>query len=117
MEKAEAERKVATDSLSQSQDRIESLSQSLKESESLLLLEKRRRSTNVDTLSNSKLDSSNQSHICQTPTTEMTPADRSPGVSKGHGLAMSPGDAIEGTERRCEERITELEKEVCVCVF
>ncbi|KAG7518913.1 hypothetical protein JOB18_047235 [Solea senegalensis] len=116
LQKAEAERKVATESLSQSQERTESLSRCLKESESLLLLEKRRRSTDVDTVSDFNSDMSNKTHIHQTHNQDMSPLDECPEASKGHDLPMSHDYATKETEKQLSERLTELEKEKAVAV-
>lgn len=115
LEKIQAEKKTATDSLNQSQERIESLSQSLKMSESLLQTEKRRPSLGEDAKSNS--DSTNKMHICQTQTQETSPLDQSPEASKGCNLSISHNYSTGGTDRQLSERLSELEKEVCLCVW
>ncbi|XP_062281429.1 coiled-coil domain containing 88A [Scomber scombrus] len=110
LQKTEAELKGATFSLSQSQERIESLSQCLKTSESLLQLEKRRGSADIDATSSSNSDPSNKSHICETQIQETSPLDQPPEASKGCDL--SSGE----TERQLSERLIELEKEKAVAV-
>ncbi|XP_022615860.1 girdin-like [Seriola dumerili] len=114
LQKAEAEKKVATDSLNQSQERIESLSKCLKKSESLLQLEKQRRSVDEEATSDS--DSSNKMHICQTHTQETSPLNQSPEASKGRDLSISHDYSTGGTERLLSERLRELEKEKAVAI-
>lgn len=111
LQKAETELKATTDSLDQSRERIESLSLCLKKSESLLQLETRRGSAEVDAPSNS--DSSNKTHICQTNTRETSHLDQSPDAGKGRDLSVTPGES----ERQLSERLIELEKEVRICVW
>ncbi|XP_040903884.1 coiled-coil domain containing 88A isoform X2 [Toxotes jaculatrix] len=113
LQKAEAEQKVAADSLNQSKERIESLSQCLKEKESLLQLEKERRSVDVDSTSNSNSDSSNKMHISQTQTQDASSLDQS---SKGCDLSTTHDYATGETERQLSERLAELEKEKAVVV-
>ncbi|XP_041799953.1 coiled-coil domain containing 88A isoform X2 [Chelmon rostratus] len=110
LQKAETELKATTDSLDQSRERIESLSLCLKKSESLLQLETRRGSAEVDAPSNS--DSSNKTHICQTNTRETSHLDQSPDAGKGRDLSVTPGES----ERQLSERLIELEKEKAVVV-
>uniref|UniRef100_A0A8D3B6C6 Coiled-coil domain containing 88B n=1 Tax=Scophthalmus maximus TaxID=52904 RepID=A0A8D3B6C6_SCOMX len=112
LQKAKAEQKVATDSLNQSQERIECLSRCLKESESLLQLEKRRPSMDQDTMSNSNSESSNKAHLCQTHTQETSRLDQSSEASEGLDLSTTQDYAAGETERQMSERLTELEKEV-----
>lgn len=115
LQKVKAEKKTATDSLSQSQERIESLTQSLKNSESLLQLEKRSPSLDDDAKSNSDL--TNKTHICQTQTQETSPLDQSPEACKGHDLSISHDYSTGGTDRQLSERLRELENEVrLLCV-
>ncbi|XP_056239475.1 coiled-coil domain containing 88A [Seriola aureovittata] len=116
LQKAEAEKKVATDSLNQSQERIESLSKCLKKSESLLQLEKQRRSVDEEATSTSDSDSSNKMHICQTHTQETSPLNQSPEASKGRDLSISHDYSTGGTERLLSERLRELEKEKAVAI-
>uniref|UniRef100_A0A3Q3JM14 Uncharacterized protein n=1 Tax=Monopterus albus TaxID=43700 RepID=A0A3Q3JM14_MONAL len=111
LQKAEAEIKTVTNSLKQSQERIESLSQCLKKSQSPLQLEKRRGSAEVDTTSNSNLDS-NKTHVCQAHTQETSPLDQSPEAGKGYDLSVTHDYATGETERHLSERLIELEKEV-----
>ena len=115
LQKTEAEQKAVTESLSQSEARIESLSRCLKESESLLQVEKQRRSMEADITSSSNADSSNKTHLSQTPTQETSLLDQSPGASKGHDLSVTRDSASGETERQMSEQLTELEKEVCIC--
>uniref|UniRef100_A0A8D3C0E6 Coiled-coil domain containing 88B n=1 Tax=Scophthalmus maximus TaxID=52904 RepID=A0A8D3C0E6_SCOMX len=114
LQKAKAEQKVATDSLNQSQERIECLSRCLKESESLLQLEKRRPSMDQDTMSNSNSESSNKAHLCQTHTQETSRLDQSSEASEGLDLSTTQDYAAGETERQMSERLTELEKEKVV---
>ncbi|XP_035017740.1 coiled-coil domain containing 88A [Hippoglossus stenolepis] len=116
LQKTEAEQKAVTDSLSQSEARIESLSRCLKESESLLQVEKQRRSMEADITSSSNVDSSNKTHLSQTPTQETSLLDQSPGASKGHDLSVTRDSATGETERQLSERLTELEKEKAVAL-
>ncbi|XP_027138958.1 coiled-coil domain containing 88A [Larimichthys crocea] len=116
LQKAEAELKTTTVTLNQSQERIESLSQSLKKSESLLQLEKRRASTDVDATSNLNSDPSSKTHICQTHTQEASHLDQPPEAGKGHDLSVTHDCATGETERQLSERLTELEKEKAVAV-
>lgn len=117
LQKADAELKRTTDSLNQSQEKIESLSKRLKTSESLLQLEKSRESAEVDATSNSNSDSSNKAHICQTHTQEMSHLDPSPEAGKGRDFSMTHEYATGETERQLSERVIELQKEVRVCVW
>ncbi|KAM6952162.1 coiled-coil domain containing 88A [Lycodopsis pacificus] len=110
LQKAEAELKTTTGSLNQSQERIESLCQSLKNSESLLHLEKRRGSVEVDTTSNSNSDSSDKAYISQ----ETSHLDQSPAAGKGRDLSLTHGYATGETERQLSERLIELEREKAV---
>ncbi|XP_035528907.1 girdin [Morone saxatilis] len=114
LQKAEAELKTTTDSLSQSQERIESLSHSLKKSDSLLQLEKRRGSAEVDAVSNS--DSLNKTHICQTHARETSHLEQSPEIGKGRDLSLTNDYATGEAERQLSERLIELEKEKAVVV-
>ena len=114
LQEADSELKTTTNSLNQSQDRIESLSQCLKKSESLLQLEKRRGSAEVDAASNSNSDSSNQ--ICQTHTQETSHLDPSPAAGKGRDLSVTHDYATGEAERQLSERLIELEREVCNCL-
>ncbi|KAM9356819.1 coiled-coil domain containing 88A [Symphorus nematophorus] len=116
LQKAEAELKTTTDSLNQSQERIESLSQCLKKSESLLQLEKRRGSAEVDAMSNSNSDSSNKTHVCQTHTQETSHLDQSSAAGKGHDLSVTHDYTTGEAERQLSERLIELEKEKAVAV-
>lgn len=86
------------------------MSQCLKNSESLLQLEKGRGSADMDATSTSNSDPSNKSHVCETQIQETSPLDKPPEASKGCDL--SSGEK----ERQLSERLIELEKEVCVCV-
>ncbi|XP_039976668.1 coiled-coil domain containing 88A isoform X3 [Xiphias gladius] len=115
LQKANAEQKVAKDSLNKSQERIESLSQCLRESESLLQLEKQRRSVDVDVTSNSNSDLSNKTHS-QSHSQETTPLDQSPEARKGHDLSVTHDYGTGETERQLSERLAELEKEKAVVV-
>ncbi|XP_029961962.1 coiled-coil domain containing 88A isoform X2 [Salarias fasciatus] len=95
LQRAQAELKVATVSLSQSQENVESLSQCLKKSESLLQLEKRRRSADSDLPQKE----------------ETSPPDQSPEVGEGRDLSVAPPHTAGETERWLSARVAELEKE------
>ncbi len=112
LQKAEAEVKTTTDSLNQSQERIETLSQCLKKSESLLQLEKKRGSVEVDATSNSNSDSSNKMHISQIHILETSHLDQSSEAGKGHDLSVTCNRGSGEMERQMSERLMELEKEV-----
>uniref|UniRef100_UPI0037E75812 coiled-coil domain containing 88A n=1 Tax=Semicossyphus pulcher TaxID=241346 RepID=UPI0037E75812 len=111
LQQAEAEQKRTTDSLGLSQERIESLSQSLKKSESLLQLEKRRGSTEADATPHSNSDSSNTTHISQAHTQETSHLDQSPEAGKGRDLCVTLEDTPGESERQLSERLIELENE------
>ncbi|KAM7417535.1 hypothetical protein PAMA_017260 [Pampus argenteus] len=113
LQKAEAELKGATNSLNQSEERIKSLSDCVKKSESLLQLEKRRRSADMQVTSNSDL---NESHVCHTQILETSPVDQSPAAGKGRDLSMTHDYTMGETERQLSERLMELEKEKAVAV-
>uniref|UniRef100_A0A3B4Z1M1 Coiled-coil domain containing 88B n=1 Tax=Stegastes partitus TaxID=144197 RepID=A0A3B4Z1M1_9TELE len=108
LQRAEAELKAATDSLNVSQERIESLSQCLKKSESMLQLEKRRGSAEVSAASHSNSELS-----C---TQETSPLDQSPEAGKGRDLSPTHDQTAGETERQLRDRVTELEKEKAVVV-
>ncbi|KAG8003976.1 Girdin, partial [Nibea albiflora] len=116
LQKAEAELKTTAATLNQSQERIESLSQNLKKSESLLQLEKRRASADMDATSNLNSDPSDKTHICQTHTQEASHLDQPPEAGKGHDLSVTHDYATGETERQLSERLIELEKEKAVAV-
>nr|XP_046262010.1 coiled-coil domain containing 88A [Scatophagus argus] len=116
LNKAEADLKMTTDSLNQSQERIESLSQCLKKSESLLQLEKRRGSAEVDSMSNSNSDSSNKTLVCQTHTQETSHLAQSPDAVKGRDLSVTHDYNTGETERQLSEKLIELEKEKAMAV-
>ncbi|XP_034739329.1 girdin [Etheostoma cragini] len=116
LKNAEAELKTTTDSLNQSQERIESLSKCLQKSESLLHLDKRRGSAEVDATSNSKSDSSNKNHICHTITQEMAHLDQSPAAGVCLNLSLTHDHATGETERQLSERLIELEREKTVAI-
>ncbi|XP_030253023.1 coiled-coil domain containing 88A [Sparus aurata] len=116
LHKAEAELKTTSASLDQSQEKVESLSQSLQKSESLLQLEKRRGSAEADATSNSNSDSSNQTPACQTHTLETSHRDQSPEAGKGRDLSAIHDHAPGESERQLSERLIELEKEKALAV-
>uniref|UniRef100_G3PXK5 Coiled-coil domain containing 88B n=1 Tax=Gasterosteus aculeatus aculeatus TaxID=481459 RepID=G3PXK5_GASAC len=106
LQKADAELKTTTGSLSQSQERIESLCQSLKKSEPL---HQRGGSVEVDA-SSSYSDSSDKVHISQTQTQKTSHLDPSPAAGEGRDLSLTRENAGE-TERQLSERVAELEGE------
>lgn len=99
LQKAEAELVSTSASLSQSQERIDSLSRLLDQSR-------------LDSSSSSEAEavtnsgSSNTAQVCQSLSQESSCVDQTP--------ATTEGDAGE-TERRLRERLVALEKEVCDC--
>uniref|UniRef100_A0A3Q1HI90 Coiled-coil domain containing 88B n=1 Tax=Acanthochromis polyacanthus TaxID=80966 RepID=A0A3Q1HI90_9TELE len=97
-----------TYSLNVSQERIESLSQCLKKSESLLQLEKRRGSAELSATSHSNSESS--------LTQETSPLDQNPEAGKGRDLFTTHDQTTGEAERQLRERVTELEKEVSAVV-
>ncbi|XP_069550585.1 coiled-coil domain containing 88A isoform X1 [Brachyistius frenatus] len=101
LQRAEAELKVATDSLNQSQERIESLSQCLQKSESLLQLEKIRKGAEMSNSNSERSD-----------THEVSPPDQ----SKGYDLSVTHDHTTGETERQLSEKVIELEKEKAVVV-
>ncbi|XP_034067786.1 girdin isoform X3 [Gymnodraco acuticeps] len=116
LQKAEAKLKKTNDSFTNSQEKIELLSQCLKKSESLLQLEKRRGSAEVEATSNSNSDSSSQMHNCQTHTQETSHLDQSPAAGKGRDLSTTREFATGETERQLSERLIELERERAVAI-
>ncbi|XP_025999395.1 coiled-coil domain containing 88A [Astatotilapia calliptera] len=105
LQRSEAERQLAKDSLHQSQERIESLSQLLKKSESLQL-ETRRESAQVKSAPNSNSESTGKQ--------EMSPLDQSPEAAKGCDLSTTRDHFMGEAERHLSERVIELEKEKAV---
>lgn len=105
LQRSEAERQLAKDSLHQSQERIESLSQLLKKSESLQL-ETRRESAQVKSAPNSNSESTDKQ--------DMSPLDQSPEAAKGCDLSTTRDHFMGEAERHLSERVIELEKEVCI---
>lgn len=106
LQKAEAELVIMSTSLSQSQERIDSLSQLLNQSH--LRLEN---INVVEAAANS--DSSSPALVCQSRSQESSHVDQTP--EAGEGRQFSPtneGDAGE-TERQLWERLGALEGEVC----
>lgn len=116
LQKAEAEQRTVTDSLSQSQERIESLAQCLEKSESRLELEKRRGGVELDRTSNLKSESQKKTGVSEPHTEVTSPLDPLPGAVKGRDLSRTHDQTTRETERQLSERLTELEKEVCICV-
>ncbi|KAI4818980.1 hypothetical protein KUCAC02_004267, partial [Chaenocephalus aceratus] len=116
LQKAEAKLKKTNDSFTNSQEKVELLSQCLKKSESLLQLEKRRGSAEVEATSNSNSDSSSQMHNCQTHTQETSHLDQSPAAGKDRDLSTTREFATGETERQLSERLIELERERAVAV-
>lgn len=107
LQKAKSDLKATTDSLSQSQERIESLSQCLSKAESSLQLEKTRGS--VDAASNSHSSDTSQTH-----TPDTSHLDQSVKAGKARNLSVTPDAAAAETERQLSGRLMELEKEVCI---
>ncbi|XP_029021047.1 coiled-coil domain containing 88A [Betta splendens] len=108
--KAEADLKAATESLNQSQDRMESLSQRLATSESRL--EQRRGSSDVDHTSSAHPDPTDKAQVSESLTQAASDPDR---PREGCGLTTHDGAAGEA-ERRLSERLLELEKEKTLAV-
>lgn len=98
LQKAEAELVSTSASLSQSQERVGSLSGLLDQSR----LDNS--SSNTEAVTNS--GSSNTVHVCRSLSQESSCVDQTP--------ATKEGEAAE-TERRLRERLVALEKEVCEC--
>lgn len=73
----------------------------------------------MDTASNSNSDSTNEIHICESHTQVTSDLDRSSEAGKGHNLSMTHDYTTAETERQLNERLTDLEKEVriCVCIY
>ncbi|XP_030595457.1 coiled-coil domain containing 88A [Archocentrus centrarchus] len=105
LQRSEAELHLAKDSLRQSQERMEFLSQCLKKSEPLQL-EKRRGSAEVNNTSNSNSESID--------TRDVSPSDQSPEAAKGRDLSMTHDHSTGEAERQLSERVIELEKEKVV---
>ncbi|KAF7657965.1 hypothetical protein LDENG_00019530 [Lucifuga dentata] len=112
LKKAEAELNGATQSLHQSQKRIDFLSLCLNKNDSLQK-ERRRGSSEVEAISASNPDFSNKTLICQTHTQEAAPEDLSLEGGKSHDLITIPDDAAGETER-LREKLIELEREKAV---
>ncbi|KAK2849021.1 hypothetical protein Q5P01_008855 [Channa striata] len=115
LQQAETELKTTTDSLNQSRERLESLSQCLKKSESLLQLERRKGSAEMDPTSHSSLDSPNKTSICDTHTQVTLSLDQVFEAGKDCNRNMFHDDHATGkTEKQLNERLIELEKEKAV---
>lgn len=109
----ESELKVAKESLDQSQQTIENLSSNLKKMESLLELERKKRSAEVNDTSH--LESVNKRHMSESQTEETSVDEqslksvRSPDTSSNNRATEE-----EETVRQLRESLVELEKEVCI---
>lgn len=112
LQEAEAELRTARDSLSQSQEKIESLSTHLQQSESLLQERKSKGDAEVDGASASISVSSDEVHTCHT-----SHRDQSSESGEGRDSSVTRESAAGETQRQLSERVTELEKEVCVCLL
>ncbi|KAM9376397.1 coiled-coil domain containing 88A [Pholidichthys leucotaenia] len=97
LQRSEGELKLATDSLTKAQERIEFLCQQLKKSESLLNLERRRGSAEVTTHSGSEVPHAQ----------DASSLEQSPKVGEGRDLSVTAGEM---------ERVMELERERAVAV-
>lgn len=106
VQRSEAELKATTDSLNQTQQRAESLSQHLRRSEALLHLEKSQATTKVKSVSNSEFSG----------TQEAPPPDQSPEPGRDRALSVTLHHSSGELDRQLNERVTELEKEVCIIV-
>ncbi|XP_051929011.1 coiled-coil domain containing 88A [Hippocampus zosterae] len=104
LQKAETQLKLTTDTLNQSRDRTQPPACSLKEDEPHLQLGK----TDEDCA----LQSSSQTHGCQTDQREPSMPDK----DKGHDLSVSPRNTTAQTERQLTLRLLELEKERAVAL-
>lgn len=100
---------IMTASLSQSQERIDSLS---KLNQSHLLLEN---INVVEAVANS--DSSSTVHVCQSRSHDMSHEDQTPVA--GEGREFSPTKELDAgeTERQLGERLIALKREVCEYEF
>lgn len=107
LQRVEAELRTAKDALDQSQEEIQSLSRRLQQSESLLQASKSRGEEEVDAASASISESS---HV------ERDAPGQSSEPAEGRDLSATCESGAGETERKLSERVTELEKEVCVCV-
>lgn len=105
LQKAEAELVIASASLSESQERIDSLSKLLDQSHLC--------SENIDiveAVANS--DSSSTVRVCQSRS--QTPqVDQSPEAGESHESSPTKGGDAGETERQLRERLNALEREVC----
>lgn len=109
----ESELKVAKESLDQSQQTIENLSSNLKKMESLLELERKKRSAEVNDTSH--LESVNKRHMSESQTEE-TSVDEQSLKSVRSPDTSSNNRATEETVRQLRESLVELEKEKAVAV-
>ncbi|KAM8907853.1 coiled-coil domain containing 88A isoform 2-T3 [Spinachia spinachia] len=105
LQKADAELKTTTGSLSQSQERTESLRQSPKKSEPL---HRRRAIVEVDT---SNSDFQDGARVSQTQTQKTSRPDPAPAAGEGRDLSLTHDPAAGETERQLSERVTQLERE------
>lgn len=110
LQEAEAELRTARDSLSQSREKIESLSRHLQQSESLLQECKSKGDAEVDAVSISV--SSDEAHARHT-----SHRDQSSESGEGRDSSVTRESAAAEAQRQLSERVTELEKEVCVSAF
>lgn len=69
----------------------------------------------MDTASNSKSDSTNKIHICESHTQVTSRLDQSSEAGKDHNLPMTHDYTAAETERQLNERLIELEREVRFC--
>lgn len=112
LQRAEAELRTAKAALDQSQEEIQSLSRRLQQSESLLQASKSRGEEEVDAAPASISESS---HLERDGQARSRP-DQSSELAEGRDLSVTCESGAGEMERKLSERVTELEKEVCVCV-
>lgn len=112
LQEAEAELRTARDSLSQSREKIESLSRRLQQSESLLQECKSKGDAEVDGTPASISVASDEAHACHT-----SHRDQSSKSGEGRDSSVTRESAAGEARRQLSERVTELEKEVCVCLL
>lgn len=109
LQEAEAELRTARDSLSQSREKIESLSRRLQQSQSLLQECKSKEDAEVDSASASISVSPDEVHA-----RHASHRDQSSESGEGRDSSVTCESAAGEAQRQLSERVTELEKEVCV---
>lgn len=111
LQRAETELGTAKEALDQSQEKIQSLSRRLQQSESLPQTPKSRGEAEVDTVSASIPESPHK--VCDSQA--LRPGQSSQ-PAQGRDLSVTCESGAGDMETKLSERVTELEKEVCVCV-